>query len=110
MSTRDYSYAQEKRIAKITGGKVTPNSGGTQFGGGDVLTDNFLIEAKTTTKEQKSFTIQKEWIDKAKEQAYEQNKPYSTLAIAFDPGGPDFYLVDQRLFNLLLETLEGEKV
>lgn len=31
LSTRDYSSEQERYIAKITGGKLTPNSGGTKF-------------------------------------------------------------------------------
>ena len=42
MATRDYSDKQEKHIAKVTGGKVQRNSGGTKFGGGDVHTDKFF--------------------------------------------------------------------
>ena len=61
MSTRDYSDKQEKHIALVTGGKVQSNSGGTRFGGGDVHTEKFLIEAKTPTKQQSSFSSHKQF-------------------------------------------------
>ena len=59
-TTRDYSDREAKHIAKVTGGKVQSNSGGTKFGGGDVHTDKFFIEAKTPTKEQTSSVPKKE--------------------------------------------------
>ena len=109
MTTRDYSDKQEKHIAKVTGGKVQSNSGGTKFGGGDVHTDKFFIEAKTPTKEQTSFTIKKEWINKMIEQAYEQGKEESVLAFRFDPDKDnDLYVLSQRQFLEYLKYKEGE--
>ena len=109
MTTRDYSDKQEKHIAKVTGGKVQSNSGGTKFGGGDVHTDKFFIEAKTPTKEQTSFTIKKEWINKMIEQAYEQGKEESVLAFRFDPDKDnDLYVLSQRQFLEYLRYKEGE--
>ena len=58
--TRFFSSRQEKTVAKSLGGRPTANSGATRFGGGDVTTENVLLECKTCTKEQKSFTIKKE--------------------------------------------------
>lgn len=107
MSTRDYSYEQEKRIAKKLGGKVVANSGGTRFGAGDVLTDTFLIEAKTSTTDKNSFSVKKEWIIKAKEQAFEQGKSNFAIAINFGSGS-DFYIIDERLFKELLYHMEKE--
>lgn len=99
MTTRDYSDKQEKHIAKVTGGKVQSNSGGTKFGGGDVHTDKFFIEAKTPTKSQTSFTIKKEWIDKMREQAYEQGKEEAVLAFRFNPNiDIDLYVLSERQF------------
>lgn len=99
MSTRYFSDKQEKHIAKVTGGRVQSNSGGTKFGGGDVHTDKFLIEAKTPTKEQTSFTIKKEWITKMREQAYEQGKEEAVLAFRFDPNtDEDLYVLSERQF------------
>ena len=107
MTTRDYSDKQEKHIAKVTGGKVQINSGGTKFGGGDVHTNKFLIEAKTPAKEQTSFTIKKEWITKMREQAYEQGKEESVLAFRFNPDSLlDWYVLDERQFLEYLKYKE----
>lgn len=99
MTTRDYSDKQEKHIAKVTGGKVQSNSGGTKFGGGDVHTDKFFIEAKTPAIERKSFTIMKGWLEKMKEQAFEQGKEESVLAFRFSPDDKtDMYVLNERQF------------
>lgn len=99
MATRYFSDKQEKHIAKVTGGKVQSNSGGTKFGGGDVHTDKFLIEAKTPAIERKSFTIMKNWIEKMNEQAFEQGKEEAVLAFRFDPNtGEDLYVLSERQF------------
>lgn len=58
--TRYYSDKQEKQIAKATGGKQTKNSGATCFEKGDILTDKFLLEAKTKTTSSDSISIKKE--------------------------------------------------
>ena len=109
MTTRDYSDKQEKHIAKVTGGKVQSNSGGTKFGGGDVHTDKFFIEAKTPTKEQTSFTIKKEWIDKMREQAYEQGKEEFVLAFRFSPDDKnDMYVLNERQFLEYLRYKEEQ--
>lgn len=110
MATRDYSDLQEKQISKLVNGKVQSNSGGTRFGGGDIVTETFLIEAKTPTKTQTSFSIKEEWITKAKEQAFEQGKSNSALAIRFDPQGDDYFLVDKRLFQHLVQMLDKEEL
>lgn len=108
MTTRDYSSKQEQYIAKITGGKVQSNSGGTKFGGGDVHTNLFLIEAKTSTKPRESFTIKEDWLHKASNQAFEQGKSEAVLAFRFDPDvNADFYILNERQF---LEYLEWKEI
>ena len=107
MSTRTYSDAQEQYIAKHFNGRVTSNSGGTKFGGGDVLTKSFLIEAKTTETPKKSFSVKKDWIEKAEEQAFEQGKSYSTVAIQFEPEGKNYFVIDENCFRMLQEVIEG---
>ena len=109
MTTRDYSDKQEKHIAKVTGGKVQSNSGGTKFGGGDVHTDKFFIEAKTPAIERKSFTIMKDWLEKMKEQAFEQGKEEAVLAFRFDPDiDNDLYVLSQKQFLEYLRYKESE--
>lgn len=110
MTTRDYSDRQEQHIAKVTGGKVQSNSGGTKFGGGDVHTDKFFIEAKTPTKEQTSFTIKKDWITKLQEQTFEQGKEEGVLAFQFSPEDREnFYVLNERQFLDYLRYKESER-
>ena len=106
--TRFYSKKQETKVAKAVGGKRTANSGATTFSKGDVTTSSFLIECKTCTEPRKSFTLKKEWFDKNKEEAFAMHKDYS--AIVFDFGdGDQHYVIDEHLFRILQETLEGDK-
>ena len=107
-STRYYSDKQEKHIAKITGGKVTPNSGGTKFGGGDVIAEPILIEAKTTTKKQSSFSVKKDWIDKSREQAFEQGMEESVVAFQFEPDGDNYYILSEKQFLEYLNHRQEE--
>ena len=104
---KDYSVSQENDIARLLGGRVQSNSGGTRFGGGDVQTAQFFIEAKTPTKEQTSFSIKREWIEKMREQAFQQGKYHSSLAFRFSPDGDDYFVIDSRLMRELVEYIEG---
>lgn len=106
---KDYSASQERDIARLLGGRVQSNSGGTRFGGGDVLTDQFFIEAKTPTKEQTSFSIKKDWIDKMQEQTFEQGKIYSALAFRFSPDGEDYFVINSRRMRDLVNYFEGRE-
>ena len=106
--TRWYSDKQEKKVAKAVSGKQVANSGATAFHKGDVITDQFLIECKTTTKELKSFAIKKEWLIKNEEERFAMNKDYS--ALAFDYGdGEQFYIINESLFLTLITLLKGEE-
>ena len=105
--TREMSSAQEKSIAKATGGKRTPNSGATDFGGkGDVVTDRFVLEAKTKMGKSKSISLKKEWFDKLAQEATFSGKPYSALVFNFGPGEKNHYVVDEDLFLILQDCLE----
>ena len=105
--TRFYSDKQEKRVAKDLGGKQTPNSGATPWVKGDVVTDRFVIECKTATKEKQSFSIAKKWLKALPEEAFSNGKPY--WALAFDFGdGDEYYIIDKKLFKELQNTLEEE--
>lgn len=92
----------------MVGGRVQSNSGGTRFGGGDVHTKTVFIEAKTPTKDKSTFSVKKEWLEKAKEQAFEQNKTSYALAFRFGPKEPDFFVIDAKLFKELINHLEEE--
>lgn len=106
--TRFYSNKQEKSVAKAVGGKQTSNSGATAFQKGDVLTDLFLLECKTCTKEQTTFTIRKEWFEKNAEEAFEMGKLYQAVVIDFGDG-EQHYIINEKLFKLLNELLLKEE-
>ena len=106
--TRFYSKAQENKVAKAVDGKRTANSGATKFSKGDVITDNFLLECKTHTEFKKSFTIQYEWFDKNKEEAFAMHKNYSAIVIDFG-NNENYYIIEEKLFIKLLEYLKEEE-
>ena len=92
--TRTYSKKQETAIAKATGGQRTPNSGATAWSKGDVLTEQFLLEAKTKTTHSESISIKKEWFDKNRQEMAFMGKPYSAVVFNFGPGEENHYIID----------------
>lgn len=50
---------------------------------GDVYTQDWLFEAKTCMKEQESFSIKKEWLDKLKQESFGMNKEFYALVFNF---------------------------
>lgn len=105
--TRFYSDRQEKKVAKAIGGKQTANSGATTFSKGDVRTDEWLIECKTTCKEKSSFSIKREWLIKNKEESFAMSRPYNALAFDYGDNGTRYYVVDEKTFIKMKEALES---
>lgn len=100
---KDVSDLQEKEVAKKLNGKLVSGSGCGNFDSGDVSTDKFLIECKTVTKDQTSFSIKEAWLHKIKEQAFEEGKEYCALAFRFSPKGKDYIVLDIDTFKMLVE-------
>lgn len=99
---------QEDAVAKATGGKRTPNSGATDFGGkSDVdITNLFNIECKTKTSNSESISIKKEWLLKNKREATFDGNPYSAIAFNFGPDSNNYYIIEEYLFLELLDHLK----
>ena len=109
LPTRHYSKRQEKKVAKAVGGKRTANSGATPFEKGDVITQDWLIECKTKTKDCSSFTIKEDWLLKNEEEAFAMGKNNSALCFDFGPNANKrYYIISERLFELLKNYLEEE--
>jgi len=106
--TRYYSSKQEKQVAKEIKGKQVPNSGAARFDKGDVTNNNWLIECKTKMTDSKSFSIKKEWITKNEEERFAMNKDYSAIAFNFGPNEPNYYVIDSRLFKMLIEYIDND--
>lgn len=105
--TRYFSKKQENTIAKQLGGKRVANSGATMFQKGDIITDSFLLEAKTKTSLSESISIKKDWLLKNKREALSMSKPFNALVFNFGPDEPNYYIIDENLFQELLEYLEN---
>lgn len=107
--TRYYSKKQENAVAKKFNGTRTLNSGATKFDRGDVRLDKFLIECKTRMTPSESISIRKEWIEKNDSEALFMGKKHSALAFNFGPDMKNYYIIDEYLFELLVEMLEYEE-
>lgn len=104
--TRFYSNRQEKKVARMVGGKQQSNSGAGTFQKGDVITDEILIECKTATKEKSSFSIKHEWLTKNKEEALAMGRYYNALCFDFGDGGERYYVIDERMFRHLVQFIK----
>lgn len=105
-STRYFSSKQEKQIAKKLNGKCQTNSGATLFSKGDIKTENWLIEAKTTLTQKDSFSIKRQWLDKLKQESFAMNKEYYSLAFNFEPNDKNYYILDEKTMQKILKILE----
>lgn len=105
--TRYYSKRQERKVAKYVGGKRQPNSGATPFYKGDVVTDQFLIECKTKTKDSSSITLKEDWFLKNEEEAFAMGGKYPALCFDFGPSANKrYYVISEPLFQMLQEYLK----
>ena len=104
---------QEKRVAKVLGGKRQPGSGSSPYAKGDVIQksteghslDKFLIECKQT--KHKSLSIKGEWLTKISREALAAGKE---PALQFEIKGNedtfvegDWIAVPLSVFKRLLE-------
>ena len=105
-STRYKSNQQEKKIAKAMGGRQVIGSGSTPFLKGDVIAGKLFIEAKTRVNPSKSIKVNKEWLEKAREQAYSSRKEDYAVAISFGDGR-DYYIIEDRLMEELYRGKEA---
>lgn len=108
--TRNYSSKQEKQIAKTLEGTCTSNSGATPWQKGDVLLDKWLLEAKTKTTSSNSVSIQKEWLLKNDKESLFMGKLYSALVFNFGPNEKNYYVIDEYLFQELVDYLNSKEL
>lgn len=93
---------QDKRIRDLLGGEIVKASGGNTFKKGDVLTDYFHIEGKDSKENR--INLKKEWLDKAKRQAFERGKEYYCLVVGLE--GEDYYCIDGETFRYMNSCLK----
>ena len=105
---KDVSVKQERDLANFLDGNVVSGSGCGEFNCGDIELRDWLIECKTVTKPQTSFSVKKQWLDKIAEQSYEIGKSLSALAFRFDPDGEDYVVIDRETFRMLARNFEEQ--
>lgn len=111
MDVRKKSQIQEKRVANELGGKVTPASGALWGAKGDVKSDLFLAECKTTEKPAYPLTL-KTWTKISKE-ALKENFRLPVMSIDLCDGKDkmavvDYYdIAESKLFKELCRQLES---
>lgn len=71
---------------------------------GDVKNKNWLFEAKTCVKEQESFNIKREWLEKLKSERFAMRKDYSALVFNFGKG-ENYFILNEKDFKQILELL-----
>lgn len=115
LNTRFFSSQQEKQIAKVVGGRTTPNSGATKYQKGDVSTtriytdangetkerEDFLFEAKTCMTPKQSFSIKKKWLEGIREEAFQAGKTNYALVFNFGPNEENYYILSEKKFKEL---------
>lgn len=107
-TTRYASAKQEKKLAEKFGGSRTLNSGATAFQKGDVVLDKMLVECKTKMAASESMSIKKDWLEKNQKEALFMGKDYSVLAFNFGPNEKNYYIIDEYLFEELIDLLNNK--
>lgn len=105
--TRFYSKMQEQSIAKNLGGSCQPNSGATNFRKGDVIVDEWLIEAKTKVIPSETLVFHKDWLTGIEEERAQMLKSYCAVCFSFGDG-QNYYAVDEKTFKFLLDISQGK--
>lgn len=98
-STRFYSKKQENHVAKIVKGNIVSNSGATPYRKGDVCTNKYLIECKTCMTKKQSFSIKKQWLETAENEAIQQGKESFALVFNFGPNTKNYYIISESKFQ-----------
>lgn len=105
--TRFYSKLQEKAVAKSLGGSRQVNSGATNFAKGDVIVDEWVIEAKTKITPSETITFHKDWLTGIEAERAQMLKSYAAVCFSFGDG-QNYYAMDEKTFKFLLAVSRGE--
>lgn len=99
-------------MAKLLDCHRQSNSGSGNFNKGDLINKDasLLVECKTVTSDKESFSIKKEWLEKNRQEAFEQGLENYCLAFNFGPDQPNYFIINEKLMKYLVEKIEEEEV
>jgi hypothetical protein len=100
-----HGRASERKVAKSLGGRLTPASGAVEGAKGDIRTDDFLIEAKSTIAS--SMKLELDWLIKINSEAQAIGKtPALSIRFVTENGQPkrggSFVCIPEWYFNELI--------
>jgi len=101
LNTRKYSNKHEKQTALKMDCKIQPNSGATPWKKGDLISDAFLMDCKTSITDKKQFTVKKKELEKLTNERKSMGKVYEALVFNFGPDQENYYVIPERLFKKL---------
>lgn len=106
-STRYFSNLQEQNVCKALGAVQTSNSGAGKFQKSDVIQKDasLSIECKTCISNKDSFSIKKEWLQKAYKESKDMRLDNYCLCFNFGPDSDNFYVVNEKLMKYLVDSL-----
>jgi hypothetical protein len=110
-SNKSDATDNEQKVAEQLDMRTTVGSGNKDRDKGDLSSSNFLVEMKQT--KHKSIVLQREWIEKIHQEAYDKDK-YWGLYVGFTDQNNDIkqegVMISMYLFNRLKYILEqGEQ-
>lgn len=105
---RKLANKQDKLVSSETGFHIQINSGAVRGRKGDLFDKRTLIETKTCEKPQRSFSIQKAWLDKLATQAFSMGKELGILVFSFGTRDQYGVLPLSQLMNMYNSVLDYE--
>lgn len=109
LTAKEISLQQEEHLAEVFGGSRTPRSGGGAWKKGDVLSDDWFVEAKATVKPSLSYSVNKAVLDKADHERAEMHKPYYALAFMLGESREDYFVISSKTMKAILSQQEAIK-
>lgn len=96
MKQKKKASQQDRRVAKLSGLRIRPNSGATLGRRGDLGGPDIFVETKTRMESHDYLKVELGWLEKARDQAFSMGKRIYILVIS--PGdNRDYVVVDQRV-------------
>ena len=108
-STRFYSSKQEEYVAKLINGRTVSNSGAAKFTCGDVISDDFIIECKTTMKPSESFSIKKQWLIDSEYDRISARKAHNALFFSIGENEPNYFVLTEKESLRYVELLRKDE-
>lgn len=107
LSKRQRSKHSENQLARQYNGRVQPASGALPVAAlkGDVVTDIFLFDDKTTGA--KSFSVNEETFLKLARDAFRMRR-IPAMRVRFESSNRAYYVIDGTTFTRLVDFLEEE--